>query len=248
MKKGILIQARLSSSRFPGKMLKNLGEIPLVHYVFNRCKVSSRADLVAVITSTENSDDPLYEYCRNYDIPVFRGDLENVLSRYIQAAKHFEVDLICRVCGDSPFVDIFYIDKILQGMVDGKWDYMSVKGSFNGFFSEAVSLKTLLKVQRLTNSYSDLEHVTKYIRKNLDMFNHKILDMKLMPEKLQKVTLTIDYEKDLELANLIIKNGLKGFDFTSQEVIKNLYPNNNDMHTIQNRVKTQSNHDDTKNT
>ena len=225
MKKGILIQARLSSSRFPGKMLKNLGEIPLVHYVFNRCKVSSRADLVAVITSTENSDDPLYEYCRNYDIPVFRGDLENVLNRYIQAANHFEVDLICRVCGDSPFVDIVYIDKILQGMVVDKREYMSVMGSFNGFISEAVSLKTLLNVQKLTNSYSDLEHVTKYIRKNINMFNHKILDMQLMPEKLHNITLTIDYEKDLELANLIIKNGLKGFNFTSQEVIKNLYPN-----------------------
>lgn len=229
MKKGILIQARLSSSRFPGKMLKNLGEIPLVHYVYNRCKVSIKADLVAVITSTENSDDPLYEYCRNCDITVFRGDLENVLSRYIQAAKHFEVDLISRVCGDSPFVDIFYIDKILQSMVDDKREYMSVMGSFNGFVSEAVSLKTLLNVQKFTNSYSDLEHVTKYIRKNINIFNHKILDMKLMPEKFQNVTLTIDYENDLELANSIIKNGLKGFDFTSQEVIKNLYPNNNEM-------------------
>lgn len=218
MKKGILIQARLSSSRFPGKMLHPIGKEPLVQYVFNRCKRSSQTDLVAVVTSIEKSDDLLYDYCKKLKIPVFRGSLNNVLDRYIQAAKHFECGTICRVCGDSPFVDISYIDEQFRFVKDNV-NYVAVEGGLNGFFSEVVTFETLLKVQRLTNSDSDLEHVTKYIRNNLDMFNYKIIDMKMVEKKLQDITLTIDYKNDLELANLIIAKGLRGYNFISKDVI-----------------------------
>jgi spore coat polysaccharide biosynthesis protein SpsF (cytidylyltransferase family) len=228
MKKGILIQARLSSSRFPGKMLKTLGGIPLVHYIFNRCKISSKADIVAIITSTESSDTPLYKYCQVCDIPIFRGSLTNVLDRYIQASNFFELDLIGRICGDSPFVDIDWIDRLFKCMEEEKKDYMAATGVFNGFFSEVVTLKSLLKILKFTNSRSDLEHVTKYIRNNLDKFGHRIFDMGLQFENYENITLTIDFEKDLILANTIIKNGLTGFNFTSQDVSKNLYIDNHD--------------------
>lgn len=220
MRKGILIQARLSSSRFPGKMLKELGGVPLVQYVFNRCKMSSQADFIGVVTSIEQSDDCLYLYCVNNKIPVFRGSLNNVLDRYIQAAKHFKCDFVCRVCGDSPFVDIYYIDKLLRALVDNN-DYLAVKGGFNGFLSEVVSLAILMKIQSLTSSPEDLEHVTKYIRNHLEMFDHQIFDMdlKVLDKKLQDITLTIDYEQDLELANLIVDKGLHGYDFLSEEAV-----------------------------
>lgn len=223
MKKGIFIQARLSSSRLPGKMLKCLGGIPLSQYVFNRCKQSSKADIVAIITSMESSDDSLYQYCRTHEIPIFRGDLNNVLNRYIQAGKHFGVDLICRVCGDSPFVDTSFIDKMLHRMEYSRSDYMSFIAPFNGFLSEVVSLETLIRVQKLTNSDSDLEHVTRYIRNNLSIFNHIIIDMEPILENNHNITLTIDYEKDLQFANLIVDRGLVGFDFTSQDVVKHIY-------------------------
>lgn len=227
-KKGILIQARLSSSRFPGKMLKSLGEVPLVQYVFNRCEISSQADLVGVITSFEKSDDLLYDYCKKAGIPVFRGSLDNVLDRYIQAAKYFECDIVCRVCGDSPFVDIFCIDKLFRAIRDSE-DYLSVEGRLKGFIFEVVTLKALLKVQCLTNSVDDLEHVTKYIRNNLEIFNYRTFDMKSMDRKLQDITLTIDYKKDLELANSIIAKGLRGYNFMSKDVIDILYTHYNEL-------------------
>ena len=85
MNNAILIQARLSSSRFPKKMLENIGGITLMEYVYKRCKNSMRADRVIVITSNNKTDDELYRLCLDKNILVFRGDLENVLKRYIDA-------------------------------------------------------------------------------------------------------------------------------------------------------------------
>lgn len=214
-----MIQARLSSSRFPGKMLRKINGIPLIRYVVDRCRASIKADIVAVITSDQISDDPLYEYCMAHEIPVFRGSLTNVLDRYVQASLFFGCDIVCRVCGDSPFVDTFYIDKMFQDMRKDD-EYLSVTGGLNGFISEVVTYGALSKVERLTESADDLEHVTKYIRDNLSLFRNRLFEMDLIPESLKNITLTIDYEKDLELADIIIRKGLNGFYFQSQDVIK----------------------------
>ncbi|MCK5541080.1 MAG: hypothetical protein KAI40_00190 [Desulfobacterales bacterium] len=228
MKKGILIQARLSSKRFPNKMLNQLGGVPLIQYVFNRCKISSQADMVGVITSIEQSDDLLYDYCKSQNMPVFRGSLNNVLDRYIQAANHFGCNILCRVCGDSPFVDTVYIDKLFMAVQKGD-EYLSVKGGLNGFFSEIVTLKALRKMQSNTNAADDLEHVTKYIRKNLKMFNYRIFQMNTIEKKLQNFSLTVDYENDLEIANSIITKGLHGYDFLTEELIEILNINYNEL-------------------
>ena len=112
-KKGILIQSRLSSSRLPKKMLMDIGGYKLVEFVYKRAILSTQSDMVAIITSTHRSDDELYEFCKAKNIPVFRGSLDNVLERYIEASDFFELDIVVRVCGDSPFVDVDYIDEQL---------------------------------------------------------------------------------------------------------------------------------------
>ena len=94
---GILIQARLSSSRYPSKMLDKVGNVTLLEYVYHRCKTSKLANKVIVITSTDKSDDALYDLCLDKEIPLFRGDLNNVLERYICAANENKIELICRV-------------------------------------------------------------------------------------------------------------------------------------------------------
>jgi len=123
-KKGILIQSRLSSSRLPKKMLMNLGEFKLVEFVYRRCLLSKESDICAVITSTDSSDDELYNFCIKKDIPIFRGSLNNVLQRYVDASEFFGLDLICRVCGDSPFVDTKYIDEMFADLINNNIDYI----------------------------------------------------------------------------------------------------------------------------
>ncbi|MGA1823500.1 MAG: cytidylyltransferase domain-containing protein [bacterium] len=213
------MQARLSSTRFPGKMLCLLGTIPLVEYVYRRC-CHAEVDSVAVITSKETSDDPLYRFCMEHDIPVFRGELYDVLDRYIQAARQFNSDVICRVCGDSPFVDIDCINKMFYECAhEPSREYMTITNCLHGFRSEIIHIKTLEHVWACTDSRDDREHVTRYIVNNLNQFNFKIIDSQLMPEGLERITLTIDYPQDLMVANRIIRNGLDGFGFTSCDVI-----------------------------
>lgn len=219
MNKVILIQARLSSSRFPKKMLKKINNMTLIEYVYSRCKESKKADDVIVITSDEESDDELYRLCADKNIAVYRGELDNVLKRYIDASNHFDIDVICRVCGDSPFVDIKAIDKMFYNFeCNSDIEYMSTTNSLNGFMSEVLSQNLLKTVYNDDLSKEDKEHVTKYIRDNILKFNSKELDLDLKPKELEKFTLTIDYPNDILIAQKVAKN-LKKFDFTSDDII-----------------------------
>jgi spore coat polysaccharide biosynthesis protein SpsF (cytidylyltransferase family) len=219
MKKAILIQSRLSSSRFPKKMIHNIIDITLVEYVYNRCKNSKEANEVIVITSDESSDDELYELCISKSIPVYRGDLDNVLKRYIDASLAHNVDIICRVCGDSPFVDTDAIDSMLQELSGDNLDYMVTTDALNGFLSEVFTLDLLQKIYNSNLTNDDKEHVTKYIRDNIEDYNTKEYSLELRVKDLEKYTLTIDYPKDMDIAKTIVRD-LDGFDFTSKDIIK----------------------------
>ena len=221
MKKAILIQARLSSERFPGKMLKKIGEYTLVEYVYNRCLQSKNTDEVAILTSNQFSDDLLVQCCLDRGIQFFRGSLDNVLERYINGAESLGCDVICRVCGDSPFVDVEKIDEMFNIMENGKInDYISITGIIPGFLSEVFKTSALKKSLNSTFDMNDLEHVTRYIRNNLNSFNITFLKAGMAERKLDDIQLTIDYPKDLELANEILKFGrFCGFQFSSQDII-----------------------------
>ncbi|MDD3465779.1 MAG: hypothetical protein PHE67_01425 [Campylobacterales bacterium] len=218
-KTGILIQARLSSSRFPRKMLDEICGFRLCEYVYNRCRMS-KLDLVAVITSNDASDDELASFCDSRGIPVFRGDLNNVLDRYIKAADYFGLENIIRVCGDSPFVDIDLIDEIIQLALNRGFEYCAVVDCLNGFMSEFVELGTLKQIALMADlSMEDKEHVTKYIRDRVDMFKSGFMEANLRPKELERYTLTVDYPVDIEIARKVCKD-LKGFDFKSTEILE----------------------------
>lgn len=218
MKKCILIQSRLSSTRFPKKMLSQLGDYKLVEYVYNRCKESKVADEVMVITSSQESDNELYEYCLLKDIAVFRGDLDNVFKRYLDAAQVNNIDVICRVCGDSPFVDVDAIDKMFIELSNNKLEYIAPINVLNGFMSEVFTLDLLQKVYNFELTKEDKEHVTKYVRDNKNRFKTKELNLNLRDKNLEKYTLTVDYPNELEIAQNIASN-LKDFSFKSKDVI-----------------------------
>ena len=218
-KKSILIQARLSSSRFPRKMLEKIGNITLLEYVYNRCKLSKESNDVIVITSDEQTDDELYKLCGEKNIPVFRGSLDNVLKRYIDASHKYDLDVVCRVCGDSPFVDVEAIDKMFSEFKnDDSLEYMSTANSLNGFMSEVVTLELLEKIYTKNLTNEDMEHVTKFICDNLNKFNTKKLDLNLRPKELESFALTVDYPKDILIAQSISKK-LNNIAFTSNDVV-----------------------------
>lgn len=113
-----IIQARCSSSRLPGKVLKPVEGIPLIEYQINRIRRSRRLSQLIVATSDETSDDPLREYLCQNGIPVFAGSLERVASRFDAIVEAYKPTAICRICADSPCYDPELLDvgiELFQG-------------------------------------------------------------------------------------------------------------------------------------
>lgn len=216
----IIIQARMSSSRFPGKMMKELYGTPLVHYVYMHCK-SSHIKKVLVATSRDSTDDVLYEYCINNNVAIFRGDLDDVIGRFIEAALSINAQYIIRVCGDTPFVDIELLERFLELLIREKLDYVSADRSTcaPAFYSEAVSLAALNKVYSSPITKQEREHVTKYIIDHKDKFLTKFLDVGLNPEYAKKACVAIDSARDLVLANKLIQGLPDKCFFTAKNIL-----------------------------
>lgn len=202
MKTGIIIQARLGSSRLPEKVL-----LPIVN---NRNLLQTVIDRLAalkipivVATTVNASDDKLANYLLDFNIPYFRGSEENVLTRFIAAAEHFGLSRIIRVCADNPFIDALYLQRIIESWEDS-FDYLSYEYrgtptvlTHFGIFAECVSLKALKKVSILARAnQSYREHVTYGIYNNPDLFNLKFIDITHDLSDYEGIRLTIDTQAD----------------------------------------------------
>lgn len=216
----IIIQARMGSNRFPGKMLFLLAGVPLVEYVYRRCRLS-RVKKIVVAVSDDTSDDVLYDFCRKKDIPASRGSLHNVLERYIRTGELLKVSYIVRVCGDTPLADIHFFEEALNLLVSKKLDYVSPDKAkcAPGFYSEAVTLDALRKVRSLSRDKGDLEHVTSYIANHTDSFLTMFLSKGVDMQPAGKPSFTVDYPEDLIFVNEIISRLKDKFCFTSSEVL-----------------------------
>lgn len=168
-----IIQARTSSQRLHGKMLMKIGQKTLLEQVITRVSQARLLDTVIVATSDEKSDDQLSELCDSINIPCYRGSLENVALRMTQAAEAYQISAFVRVNGDSPIIDYRLIDRGLQLFKDHNPDLVSnvVQRSFpKGQSVEVVKVRAMRKILETTCDPQDLEHVTRFIYANRDMF------------------------------------------------------------------------------
>ena len=109
---GIIIQARMSSSRLPNKVLKPIEGRPMLAYLIERVKKKKNTDKIILATSVDPSDGPIEEFCQELSIECYRGKLDDVLDRYYQAALKYQLDTIVRVTGDCPIIDPLIVDEI----------------------------------------------------------------------------------------------------------------------------------------
>ena len=203
----VIIQARMSSSRLPGKSLLKIGGHPLIHYVIKRCESIKLPVIVAI--SEDSSDDSLADFLKSYEIETYRGDLNNVLARYISAAEFYGIENIIRITGDNPLIDLKALQDALPlfekySYVDAIYENGFTKGT--GF--ELVKLDELKKVHSLNTFHT--EHVTTFLREKMP---HPLY-FKLSPPAYQKefvdrMVLTCDYKEDFE----VLKNVLAAFDY-----------------------------------
>ena len=153
----------MNSSRLPGKVLMNLEGKLLLEWTIERLAKNNSNIPLAVITSNEKGDDQIYDFCINKEIPCYRGNLNNVLSRYLTACEFFKTDYFIRISGDSPLIDFNLVDKAYQIHLQNKVDLITnilVRSFPKGQSVELVSLEALKKLNRLKLTNAEKEHVT----------------------------------------------------------------------------------------
>lgn len=167
MKKvGIISQARMTSTRLPGKVLKEINGVSLLKYHIDRTLQSSYPLYIA--TTTNETDNPIVALCEEEAIPYYRGSEDHVLSRYYECAQENELDVIVRVTSDCPLIDGHYIKKGLELYLaqNNEWLYLSsgLSNTFpRGFDFEIFSFHLLKQAFNNATTKPEIEHVTPYI-------------------------------------------------------------------------------------
>ncbi|MBT4880682.1 MAG: aminotransferase class III-fold pyridoxal phosphate-dependent enzyme [Alphaproteobacteria bacterium] len=214
MKKVAIIQARMGSTRFPGKVLKELAGKPLLEWIVTRSKEIPLIDQVVVATSDQESDLPIVQWCKEHKVECFRGNEHDVLDRYYNAAQKMKADVIIRITADCPFLDPNVAGQVLSLVALGHADYASniLPVTWpDGLDCEAFTFSALESSHRMAVKRADREHVTSYIRNNQAKF--KVLNLSCPLPDLGKYRWTIDTSQDLEYLETICKK--VGKDFSS---------------------------------
>lgn len=200
-----LLQARIGSTRLPGKVLKDIcGKAMLEHEIL-RIKDSKLIDNVVLATTDKEQDEPVAKIGEKNGISVFRGSEKDVLDRFYQAAKKFEADIIVRLTGDCPLHDSAVIDKVIQFYLDNndKYDYVSnVRPATypDGMDVEVFPFSILENFWMEGKMPSDREHVTGFLARNLDLFRIGNVEH---DQDVSSVRLTVDEPRDFELVKKI---------------------------------------------
>lgn len=195
-----IIQARLGSTRLPKKVLRDLNGKPLIAQIINRLTYCNNLDNIILATTTSKVDDELVDWCKNNDIMVFRGDENNVLKRYYDAATEFKSDIIVRITADDPFKDPHVIDSVIKLLLDNNLDfaYNNCPPSFpEGLDTEVFTYKAIKQAANANTTDFEKEHVTQYFYHNPQIFKSKNYSF---AKNVSHIRLTIDTEQDFVLA------------------------------------------------
>lgn len=195
----IIIQARMGSTRLPGKTLLPFGSSTVLEYLVDRARALGGARQVIVATTTHASDDAIERVCKKNGYAIFRGSAENVLDRYYQAAKKFDSNLIVRVTADNPFTDFSAVRALTQVLVNEHLDYVRNVASLPvGAGCEAFTFAALTRAIRAATHAYEKEHVTPYFYKTApDLFKQRDVSAPATADS-EHVRLTLDTPTDYE--------------------------------------------------
>ena len=202
-----IVQARTSSTRFPGKVLECIAEKPMIVFLLERLQKSSKIDSLILATSTDRSDDKLAKLVSDEGYKVFRGSLKNVLLRYYTCALKEKAEIIIRITGDCPLMDHNLINEILEEFIKKGYDYISNSidnknlSIPDGYDIEIFKFSLLEKALESSNLLSEKEHVTPwFITKEANAYwSH----YKHKPER-NYFRLTVDHPIDLDVIREVV--------------------------------------------
>jgi spore coat polysaccharide biosynthesis protein SpsF len=165
MKRVIIVQARMTSTRLPGKVLMDIAGRPMLAHQIHRLGQCNLVDEMVVATTTNPTDDPIVELAQREGVGWFRGDEQDVLSRFVGAARQAHADVIVRVTADCPLIDPRVTDRVISELTEhvSECDYASnvLQRTYpRGLDVEVFFWDTLLRIDRLAQSKAAREHVT----------------------------------------------------------------------------------------
>ncbi len=198
-----IVQARMGSTRLPGKVLKDVGGRSMLARVLERTAGAKLLDRVVVATTTAPGDDAVVKECRARKVPVFRGSEEDVLDRYHGAALEHDADPIVRITSDCPLTDPGIVDDVLELYHTERPDYASnvVSRTFPlGLDVEVVRQSALEVAWKEAKKPYERVHVTPFIYQNADRFRLSTLKAK---ENYSRLRWTVDTPQDLEFVRAV---------------------------------------------
>ena len=219
------IEARMSSSRLPGKMLKNIGDKPVIQHLVDRLRNCSTLDDIVIATTINKSDDPLVDWAQKYNVKYYRGSEEDVLQRVIEAHVFMNTDIIVEITGDCPFTDPDIIDIGVNTFLSNDIDYLTnCENSTTppGLFVQVFTLASLMEIGQLIKDPAVREHVSLHYYENPKKYKvfHLISSPKL---KLPPDTrIYLDYPEDLEFLNEVYKRFAQQnkYDFDAKDIVE----------------------------
>lgn len=217
---GAIIQARMNSERFPGKVLHEIQGKPMLQYLLERVGRCRSLEAIVVATSQEKQDDPIANFCQSRGVHCYRGALMNVANRFKQVLERYPFDAFVRISGDSPLLDQRLIDKAVAIFQQGRFDMVtnilqrtyprgqSVEVLNSAVFKSAYPLLTDMEAQ---------EHVTKYFYSHKERF--KIFNFK-WERDCREINLAVDTQSDMDLVTQITKAMKREhWDYTVDEIV-----------------------------
>jgi spore coat polysaccharide biosynthesis protein SpsF len=239
MKTAIIVQARMTSTRLPGKVLKEVLGKPLLEYQIERLKRVQLANHLIIATTTNKTDDPIVNLCDRLSTHYFRGSEEDVLSRYYYAAKESKADTVVRVTSDCPLIDPAVIDRVIEFYLTNypNYDYVSncIERTYpRGMDTEVFSFQALQEAFWEATAKPDREHVTPFIHRQPE--RHSLGYVKYHQDQ-SKHRWTVDTLQDFELIQLILSNIYPLNPEYTMEDCLNLLSNHPDWININKHVK-----------
>ena len=207
MKATAVIQVRMGSTRFPGKVMIKLDEkFTVLDYVIRQLGHSKSLENIIIATTYLEQDDVIVKYAKENNLECFRGEPLDVLDRYYKCAKEFSLETIVRMNSDAPFLDPILVDEVVNKFQENDFDFVSNNLTRTypiGIDTEVFSFNTLEKAWKEAKLPSEREHVTPFMKKNNKIF--KIYNLE-NSEKIPIYRLTIDKREDVEFLKKIAAN------------------------------------------
>lgn len=202
-----IIQARMDSTRLPGKVMKKILGRPILWYLINRLQQAQLIDKIIIATTDKENDSPILELAKSLGLDSYAGSENDVLDRYYQTAKKYGAETIARITADCPLIDPALVDNVIRQYLENtdNLDYVQSGISYpDGIVETSVfSFALLEKAWREAKLPSEREHVTPYFWKNPHLFRVLTIENN---EDLSDMRLTVDDDADFQLVSELFRN------------------------------------------